>query len=401
MAERIHTPHPLVRPGPPGHDPVRDRARRVDRERGAALHRQGPPPVPGQPVLGGQRLRADLRRLPPAGRPPGRPAGPPADVHHRADPVRRRVAGRRPVHLGVAADHRPRHPGPGRGHHRPRRAVDRDHHLHRGQGAQHGAGRVGRGGRRRRRGGRAAGRRADRVPGLGVGAAGERADRLRRGPAVPAAAGREPRRPRAELRRARRRVGHRRPGAAGLRAGGRRAGRLGLDQDDLAAGRLAVLLLAAFVAIESRTKYPLVPFSIFRLRTLRGREPRRAAGGHVAVLDVLLHLALPAAGAGLRAAQGGPGLRAAQHADHRERRAWPPTWSPASGSSPRWWPACCSWPPACCGSRQVSAPGGTLRGRRAVPVDARARGPGLLLRDHDHRRRDRRRAGARPGWPRG
>jgi EmrB/QacA subfamily drug resistance transporter len=32
---------------------------------------------------------------------------------------------------------------------------------------------------------------------------------------------------------------------------------------------LAVVLLAAFVAIESRTKYPLVPFSIFRLRTLR------------------------------------------------------------------------------------------------------------------------------------
>jgi EmrB/QacA subfamily drug resistance transporter len=33
---------------------------------------------------------------------------------------------------------------------------------------------------------------------------------------------------------------------------------------------LSVLLLAAFVVIERRTKYPLVPFSIFRLRTLRG-----------------------------------------------------------------------------------------------------------------------------------
>jgi EmrB/QacA subfamily drug resistance transporter len=33
---------------------------------------------------------------------------------------------------------------------------------------------------------------------------------------------------------------------------------------------LSVALLAAFVAIESRTEYPLVPFSIFRLRTLRG-----------------------------------------------------------------------------------------------------------------------------------
>jgi EmrB/QacA subfamily drug resistance transporter len=33
---------------------------------------------------------------------------------------------------------------------------------------------------------------------------------------------------------------------------------------------LSVALLAAFVVIESRTEYPLVPFSIFRLRTLRG-----------------------------------------------------------------------------------------------------------------------------------
>ena len=32
----------------------------------------------------------------------------------------------------------------------------------------------------------------------------------------------------------------------------------------------AVVLLVAFVAIESRTKHPLMPFSIFRLRTLRG-----------------------------------------------------------------------------------------------------------------------------------
>ena len=35
-------------------------------------------------------------------------------------------------------------------------------------------------------------------------------------------------------------------------------------------GALAVALLVAFIAIEARTKYPLMPFSIFRLRTLRG-----------------------------------------------------------------------------------------------------------------------------------
>ena len=38
----------------------------------------------------------------------------------------------------------------------------------------------------------------------------------------------------------------------------------------LGLGALSLLLLAAFVAIELRRKYPLIPFSIFRLRTLRG-----------------------------------------------------------------------------------------------------------------------------------
>jgi len=38
----------------------------------------------------------------------------------------------------------------------------------------------------------------------------------------------------------------------------------------LGLGALALALLAAFVAIESRRRHPLVPFSIFRLRTLRG-----------------------------------------------------------------------------------------------------------------------------------
>ena len=38
----------------------------------------------------------------------------------------------------------------------------------------------------------------------------------------------------------------------------------------LGLGAVSLVLLALFVAIESRTKHPLVPFSIFRLRTLRG-----------------------------------------------------------------------------------------------------------------------------------
>jgi EmrB/QacA subfamily drug resistance transporter len=38
----------------------------------------------------------------------------------------------------------------------------------------------------------------------------------------------------------------------------------------LGLGALAILLLAAFVVIERRQRQPLVPFSIFRMRTLRG-----------------------------------------------------------------------------------------------------------------------------------
>jgi EmrB/QacA subfamily drug resistance transporter len=38
----------------------------------------------------------------------------------------------------------------------------------------------------------------------------------------------------------------------------------------LGLGAVSILLLAAFVGVESRSKQPLVPFSIFRLRSLRG-----------------------------------------------------------------------------------------------------------------------------------
>src|SRR5687768_9254215 len=50
----------------------------------------------------------------------------------------------------------------------------------------------------------------------------------------------------------------------------------------LALGALSVVLLAAFVFIERRRRYPLVPFSIFRLRTLRGAN----------VIGLLLGMAL-------------------------------------------------------------------------------------------------------------
>jgi EmrB/QacA subfamily drug resistance transporter len=38
----------------------------------------------------------------------------------------------------------------------------------------------------------------------------------------------------------------------------------------LVLGAISLLLLAAFIVIEARSRYPLMPFSIFRLRTLRG-----------------------------------------------------------------------------------------------------------------------------------
>jgi EmrB/QacA subfamily drug resistance transporter len=38
----------------------------------------------------------------------------------------------------------------------------------------------------------------------------------------------------------------------------------------LGLGAVALVLLATFIGIEARTRYPLMPFSIFRLRTLRG-----------------------------------------------------------------------------------------------------------------------------------
>ena len=58
--------------------------------------------------------------------------------------------------------------------------------------------------------------------------------------------------------------------AAGLRARRRDQRRLGIDPDDRPAGRVSAVLLAAFVVIELRSQAPLVPFRIFRLRTLTG-----------------------------------------------------------------------------------------------------------------------------------
>ena len=68
---------------------------------------------------------------------------------------------------------------------------------------------------------------------------------------------------------------------------------------------VAAALLAAFIAIELRSQAPLMPFRIFRLRTLTGANVVGLLVGGVAVLDVLLHHALHAAGARLQRDRGG------------------------------------------------------------------------------------------------
>ena len=101
---------------------------------------------------------------------------------------------------------------------------------------------------------------------------------------------------------------------------------------------LSAALIAAFVAIELRSASPLVPFRIFRMRTLTGANVVGAAHRRVAVLDVLLHLALHAAGARLQRDQGRALLPAAGADDHHLRRESPRSSRPASASSRCWRP---------------------------------------------------------------
>ena len=134
-------------PGPAaaGDDAVRDRDRRLDRQRRAAVDRRAPALLPRRPLLGRQRLHADVRRLPAARRPDGRPAGATPDVHARPGGVLARLAGRRPRAVRDVADRRPRGPGPGCRDRLARGAVDHHHHVRRGCRAQPRARHLGRG----------------------------------------------------------------------------------------------------------------------------------------------------------------------------------------------------------------------------------------------------------------
>ena len=138
-----------------------------------------------------------------------------------------------------AADRRPRRSGPRRRDPLAGRAVDRHDHVPRRRRAQQGARRLGRGRRQRWRRRRAARRRADRLPRMGVGPLGQRADRNRgRRAGADADRGEPLDLGDAALRLRRRGDDHRRPVDPRLRAGRRERRRLEVDADARAARRL-------------------------------------------------------------------------------------------------------------------------------------------------------------------
>ena len=133
---------------------------------------------------------------------------------------------------------------------------------------------------------------------------------------APRTAAGEPRRGRhRRLRHPRRGDGHRRPCAARLRGRRRRERRLGLDRHAAAPRR--VRRAARRVR---RDRAPSAPPADAVLDLPPAHAPRsghrRPADRHVAVLDVLLHLALPAGRAPLLADQGRRLLPAARGRDH-------------------------------------------------------------------------------------
>ncbi len=112
---------------------VHGRARRHRRQRGAALDPEGPALLVLEPAVGGQRVHADLRRLPAARRARRRPARPQAHVPGRHRGVLGRFAAERAGAVVGDADRRPRASGPRWRAPLPRRPVDHHHDVHRSQ----------------------------------------------------------------------------------------------------------------------------------------------------------------------------------------------------------------------------------------------------------------------------
>ena len=84
---------------------------------------------------------------------------------------------------------------------------------------------------------------------------------------------------RGQARRARRRAGHRRADARGVRRRRRQRGRLDLRPAPSACSASRAVLFVAFVVREARAANPLVPLRLFTLRNVVGLAGRRRALG--------------------------------------------------------------------------------------------------------------------------
>ena len=164
------------------------------------------------------------------------------------------------------------------------------------------------------------------------------------------------------LRHPGRRVGDRRPVDPGLRAGGRRVGGLGLDPDRSGCSRWRSRCWSRSCVIESRTEKPLMPFSIFRLATLRGSNVAGLLIG-MSLFSMFFFISLYLQQVlGYEPLKAGLAYLPLVAHDHRERGHRVGSWSRRSASSPCSSPGCCSWRRARSGSR-------TSR-RRAAPTSA-------------------------------
>ena len=211
---------------------VHDHPRHRDRQRRAAVDSARSRVLAGEPAVGDQRLRARLRRIPPAGRSLRRPPRPAAHLHGRNAHLHARLAALRArVERGVA-DRVPRAPGSRRGDAHAGRAVDPRRDVRRGSRAQHRAGRLGSRRRRGRRGRRPLRRHPRRLPLVGVDLLRQRpGGRRRADPRADPPLG-EPRQARPGLRHSGRRPRH--VGSLASRSRHHAGERLGLElgQDD-------------------------------------------------------------------------------------------------------------------------------------------------------------------------
>ena len=187
---------------------VHGHSRHRDRERRSPVDPGGSRLLAGEPAVGDQRIRARVRRLPPARRASRGPPRAQAHLHGGSRGLLRRLALVRLCLERRVADRRAGDPGARSGADHASGALDPHDDVRRRARAQHRPRRVGRGRRIRRGRRRPAGRHPHRPALLGVDLLRQRPRRHRRARAGADPALREPRRPRPEPRRAGRGARH-------------------------------------------------------------------------------------------------------------------------------------------------------------------------------------------------